>query len=62
MSGRDRIAGEAEKTLIPNFAPVKKKLAGVKLNNANLWWTRGNVDDKIEALEPDVGSVAQSGG
>lgn len=43
-----------EKTLDRNLSSVKKEFAGLKVENASLRCFRGNVDDKIEALEADV--------
>lgn len=48
---------EREKTLNRNLALVMKELAGVKGQNVSFWWSRGNVGDKIEALEANVGSA-----
>lgn len=46
---------EREKTLNRTLASVRKSLAGVKVENASLWWARGSADEKVAALEAEVG-------
>lgn len=43
-----------------NLGSVKKAFGGVKMESASLRWSSGNVNDKIESLEPDVGSTLKS--
>lgn len=51
---------EEEKPFDRSLASLKKELAGVKVEKESHWWSRGSVDDKIEALEPDVCSALKS--
>lgn len=55
---------ERETILDPTLASVKNRLAGLKVENASLRWSRGKVDEIIVALEKDVGlalkAVAES--
>lgn len=41
---------------------VKKELADAKVENESLRWFRGNVDEKVEALEAEVSFSAPDGG
>lgn len=45
---------EEEKVLDGNSASVKKAVASVRVGNAVLQWSRGNIDDEIVALVTDV--------
>lgn len=52
---------EREKILDRNLALLKKKLANVKVNIDPLCWSSGYVDEKIMAVEKDVGLALGAG-
>lgn len=54
------LSKKQKKSLDCNLLLVKMESVGVKVENASVWWSRANVNDKIEALEADVDSEAMA--
>lgn len=51
---------ERKKTFHCNLAYVTKELAGVEVGNESLRWFCGNVNDKVVALEKEMGSTLKT--